>query len=133
MPAHLTLIFERGAELATALRKQIAQHGWEVASAEAYPWLLVMDQNLSARTATATEVTIAEALARALPVVLADITPALLAAWSGGTPVQQTLEVTTQAGTFNLTLTAAEKPEPAASDLLMRLHAARPSNSAVGP
>lgn len=39
MPPHFALNFDRGAELSAALRKEIAEHRWEVAGPAAYPWL----------------------------------------------------------------------------------------------
>ncbi|MET0384690.1 MAG: hypothetical protein ABW321_01965 [Polyangiales bacterium] len=110
MPRHFALHFERGAELSSLLRKEIAHHRWEVASAEGYPWLMAMDEDLVARTPTASEITIAELLARAVPSVLATARPALLAAWDGARPAfRHTLEVPSHAGRFAVTLVATHK------------------------
>jgi hypothetical protein len=103
MPPHLALNFERGAELSPALRKEIAEHEWEVAGAEAYPWLLAVDEDLVARPPKADEVTLVEAIALALPAVLEE-KKALLAAWNGGEPVARTLVVATQAGDLEVSL-----------------------------
>lgn len=103
MPPHFALNFERGAELSAALRKEIAEHRWEVAGADAYPWLVPVDEDLVARPPTAEEVTIAEAIARALPKVLEE-KQALLAAWNGGEPVARTLVVATHAGDVEVSL-----------------------------
>lgn len=92
MPPHFALHFDRGAELGAALRKEIAEHQWEVAGADAYPWLVAVDEDLVTRPPTAQEVTMAEAIAIALPKVLSDKQP-LLAAWNGGEPVAQTVTV----------------------------------------
>lgn len=97
LPPHFALSFERGAELSATLRKEIAAHHWEVAAADAYPWLVAVDEGLVARPPTADEVTIAEAIALALPKVLVE-KEALLAAWSGGETVTRTLSVPTHAG-----------------------------------
>ncbi len=70
MPPHFALNFERGAELSAALRKEIAEHHWEVASVDAYPWLVAVDEDLVARPPTAEDVTIAEAIALPLPKLL---------------------------------------------------------------
>lgn len=85
MPPHFALSFDRGAELGAALRKEIAEHRWEVAGANAYPSLMAIDEDLAARPPTARELTIAEAIALALPRVLSE-KKALLAAWHGGAP-----------------------------------------------
>jgi len=103
MPPHFVLNFERGADLSAALRKEIAEHHWEVAGAQAYPWLLAVDEDLVARPPTAEEVTIIEAIALALPKVLED-KQALLAAWNGGEAVSRTLSVHTHAGDLDVLL-----------------------------
>jgi len=111
MPPHFALNFERGAELSAALRKEIAEHHWEVAGADAYPWLVAVDEDLVARPPTAEEVTLAEAIALALPKVLAE-KKALLAAWTGGEPVARTLVVATHAGDVEVSLRAPYEREP---------------------
>lgn len=103
MPPHVALSFERGADLTAELRKEIAQHRWEVAGADAYPWLVAVDEDLVSRPPTADEVTIAEAVALALPGLLRKKKP-LLAAWKGGEPVASTLVVSTHAGPVEVTL-----------------------------
>src|SRR5690606_4096345 len=113
MPPHFALNFERGAELSAALRKEIAEHHWEVAGADAYPWLVAVDEDLVARPPTAEEVTIAEAIALALPKVLEE-KKALLAAWNGGEPVARTLLVATHAGDVEVSLRAPYEQEPSA-------------------
>jgi len=125
MPPHFVLNFERGAELGAALRKEIAQHRWEVAGPDAYPWLVAVDEDIVARPPTADEVTLAEALARALPELLSE-KDALHAAWNGGEPVARTLSVRTHAGDVEVTLRAPhgadfehdEPPDDVLSDLL---------------
>lgn len=114
LPPHFALNFERGAELSAALRKEIAEHRWEVAGADAYPWLVAVDEDLVARPPTAEEVTIAEAIALALPKVLAE-RKVLLAAWNGGKPVARTLVVATNAGDVEISLRAPYDPEPSES------------------
>jgi hypothetical protein len=111
MPPHFALNFERGAELSPALRKEIAEHHWEVAGAEAYPKLVAVDEDLVARPPTVEEIAIAEAIALALPKVLED-EKALLAAWNGGEPVARTLVVPTHAGDVEVSLRAPYEREP---------------------
>jgi hypothetical protein len=123
MPPHFALNFERGAELGAALRKEIAEHRWEVAGAQAYPWLWVVDEDLLARPAVGREVAIAEAIALALPKVLEE-EQALLAAWNGGEPVSRTLSVPAHAGDLEVALrvpcrqdTADRLPDGVLADL----------------
>lgn len=116
MPPHFALNFERGAELSPALRKEIAEHHWEVAGADAYPWLVAVDADLVGRPPTAEELTIAEAIALTLPKVLKE-KKALLAAWNGGEPVVRTLLVATHAGDVEVSLRVPYPREPGASRL----------------
>lgn len=111
MPPHVVLNFERGAEVSAALRKEIAEHHWEVASVDAYPWLVAVDEGLIVRPPTAEEVTIAEAIALALPNVLKE-KEALLAAWSGGDPVARTFVVATHVGDVEVSLRAPYGRDP---------------------
>jgi hypothetical protein len=105
VPPHFALNFERGAELAPELRKEIAEHHWEVASPNAYPWLIAVDEDLVARPPTAREVTLAETMALALTKVLVE-KKALRAAWDGGEPVSRTLAIPTRRGEIEVTLRA---------------------------
>jgi hypothetical protein len=100
MAPHLALTFERGAELAPFLRKQIVSHAWPVAGPGAYPWL------------AAAEVTTITVLARALPELLAEAQPALVAAWSGGTPVLHTQQIRCQDEEYGVTWLAANELDP---------------------
>lgn len=103
LPPHCALNFERGAELAPALRKEIIRHRWEVAAADAYPWLVSVDEDSVARPPTAEEVTIAEAIALALTKLLSH-KKALRAAWNGGETVERTFTVSTHTGELAVTL-----------------------------
>jgi len=89
MPAHLALNFERGAELGRELRKE---------------------------TPMARELTVAEALALALPRLLED-KDALRAAWSGGEPFERTLVVETRSGDVEVSLRAPHGRAPAEHEL----------------
>jgi hypothetical protein len=122
IPAHFALNFERGADLPAPLRKEIAQHHWEVASTDAYPWLVAVDEDLVARPPSAREVSMAEAISLALPQVLSE-KQALLAAWKGGARVARTLSVPTHAGDVEVTLSAPHESPRAESpsDLLAEL------------
>lgn len=102
MPPHFALNFERGADLSMALRKEIETYRWDVAGADAYPWLVAIDGDLIARPASAREVTIAETIALALTKLLAE-KKALRAAWNGGLPVERTHAVHTHGGDIEVT------------------------------
>lgn len=105
MPPHLALSFERDAELAPELRKEIAEHDWELAGADAYPWLYAVDPDLVARPPTAEEVAMTEAIAHALVNLMAD-KEALRVAWEGGDSVSSTQSVVTHQGMIEVTLCA---------------------------
>ena len=122
VPPHLALNFDRVADLPAPLRAEIAEHGWEVADEDACPWLAPTDEGVEVRPPTGEEVTIAEALALALPSVLSE-KKALLAAWEGGEPFARTLRVTTHAGDLEVALRAPY--EPAERD-------ARPAREVLG-
>ncbi len=105
IPPHFALTFERGADVDAALRKEISAHGWEVADASAYPWISVIEEDFVGRPPSASEITMFEAIARALVAVLAD-KKTLLQAWRGGEPVSRTLSVASHAGNVEVTLRA---------------------------
>ena len=136
MPAHFALNFERGADLAPVLRKEIAEHNWEVVDANAYPWLVAIDEELVARPPTAGEVTMAEAIALALTNVLSE-KKALRAAWKGGEPVSRTLSVDTHQGEIEVTLGAPYMRAPVefdpSHDLLANLAALAREDDEIDP
>ena len=103
MPPHFVLNFERGAELAPELRKEVAEHQWEIAAPNAYPWLVAIDEELVARPPTSEEVSIAEAIAVALTHMTAE-KKALRAAWDHDEPMSRTLSVNTYRGEIDVTL-----------------------------
>ncbi len=115
LPPHYALNFDRGAELSPVLRKEIAAHNWEVADANAYPWLVAIDEDLVARPPTIGEVAMVEALARALTNVIAE-KKALRVAWEGGKPVFRTLSVETHQGEIEVTLRAPYMSAPVSFD-----------------
>jgi hypothetical protein len=79
------------------------RHRWEVAAANAYPWLVAVDEDFVGRPPTAREVAIAEAIALALTKLLAR-KKVLLAAWNGAEPLERTLKLSTHAGKLEVTL-----------------------------
>jgi hypothetical protein len=112
MPAHFTLHFERGSELPTPIRKQIISRSWQVAGAEAYPWMRVMDEDLVARMPTSKELSIVEVIARALPKLIEQSKPSLVAAWNGSRPLQRRIDVDCSLGHHEVTFVASDKLEP---------------------
>jgi hypothetical protein len=135
MPPHFALNFEAEAELAAPLRKEIAEHQWEVANSEAYPWLVAVDSDLVARPPTAEEVTIAEAIALALPRVLSG-PDGLRAAWDGAQTASRTVKVLTHAGEIEITLRAPYEPEAplhAPFDVVSDLHGLAPDGEEPEP
>jgi hypothetical protein len=106
LPRHFALNFERGADLSPSLRKEVSKHQWEVAGPEAYPWPVAVDPDLVARTPTAKEVAISEAICLSLPRLLTQ-KRALEAAWNGeGPPVTTTVKVSTHSGEVEVSLRA---------------------------
>jgi hypothetical protein len=129
LPPYSSLNFERKVDLAPALREEVAMHGWEIAGPAAYPWLTLVDEDLVLRPWTARDVTIAEALALALPVVLSD-KKALRAAWRGEAPVARDVEVSTHAGSIVVALRA---PYEVRHELLAGLFALAQSGREIDP
>ncbi len=115
VPSHFSINFKRGAELAPELRKEISEHRWEVAGADAYPWLVAIGGELITRPPTSKEVTMAEAIALALTSVMAE-KKALREAWDGGEPFVRTLSVSTHAGELEVTLRAPYMRAPVEFD-----------------
>lgn len=103
VPPHLSLNFERGADVDPALRREIATHGWEVAGADAYPWLSLIEPDLVQRPASGAELARAEAITRALLQLCAE-PERVRAAFAGGEPLEHELEVPTHAGPVTITL-----------------------------
>ena len=106
LPRQLALNFERGAELSSGQRKEIVMHGWEVAGADAYPWLVVLDEDLIARAPTPREITLAEVLSRALSVLVTEHESALERAARGDCGFQLALQVATRVGKLEVVLEA---------------------------
>ncbi len=105
MPSFLALNFERGADLAISLRKEISEHGWEVAGSQAYPWLAVIDKDMVTRPARTNEMALVEAIGMALA-MLANDKAVVKKAFSGGKPYSRTCPVTTHSGDVAVTIRA---------------------------
>lgn len=136
IPPHLAFNYDRGADLAPGLRKEIAKHEWEVVDATAYPWLIAVDEDLVARPPTSSEVRMAEAIARALSNLVAE-KKALRAAWKGGEPVSRTFSVETHQGELQVTLRFPYTRSPVAfdpsDDLLAELAAVFRNGEGIDP
>ncbi len=105
MPPHFSLNFERGADLAPELRKEIGRHVFKVAGSSGYPLLLVTDADPVLIPHTLKNVAKAEAIARAITRVMPE-RKALREAWEGGAPFVRTIPVDTCLGAMDVTLTA---------------------------
>lgn len=103
LPPHFVFNFMRDQDLWPELLDEISAHRWEVASPEAYPWLASIASGLVPELPTAEELTVAEAIALALPGLVSE-RQALRRACAGGEPLSRTLRVTTHAGEVEVTL-----------------------------
>lgn len=108
-PDVLALNFDSLANLPDNVRIELEAQGWPVAGPNAYPYLLLTDKKVGQHPPALRDVTLAEALARALTKVLADPAPLHLA-WFGGPPVTAEFAVETQAGPVDVRICA---PHPA--------------------
>ena len=106
LPRQLALNFERGAELSPSQRKEIVTHSWEVAGADAYPWLVVLDEDLIARAPTKREITLAEVLSRAVCVLVTEYESSLERAARGEGALCKALQVATRLGELEVVLEA---------------------------
>ncbi len=62
----LSLTFERGADIPPAMRREIAEHQWPVAGADAYPRVAMRDRDAMLRPLTERDVRVMAACARSL-------------------------------------------------------------------
>jgi hypothetical protein len=106
LPRQLALNFERGAELSPSQRKEIVTHGWEVAGADAYPWLVVLDEDLIARAPSMREITLAEVLSLALCTLVTEHEAALAVAARGDGSLRREIQVATRLGNLDVVLEA---------------------------
>lgn len=97
LPPHLVLSFERGAEISPQARREVAQHGWEVAGPPAYPSAWVVDGKGKYRPPSEDEFLLAEAISRLL-VEAPAYREELERAWFGLRPFSRTFSVATHRG-----------------------------------
>src|SRR5262249_45320265 len=103
LPRHLALNFDRGADMDLARRKEIAAHGWEIAAADAYPWVIGVDEDVVPRPPTAAELRRFEAIALALA--------ELVATESDLREAPRTIRVSTHAGPVDVTLASFDEDD----------------------
>ncbi len=82
IPPHTALSFDDGAQVSTSIRKEIAEHGWQVANTSSYPVIFTLDRDNLLRPLAAADVAVFEALSRALPTVLKNHSK-LIQGWNG--------------------------------------------------
>ncbi len=113
LPSFLALNFERGAEIAPDLRKEVRSNGWEVAGAKAYPSLVAIDEKLVHRPPTPRELAIADAICFAVAELIEKDRKQLKNAWKQDKGFVTTTSVDTHAGPIEITLAApyfADRP-----------------------
>lgn len=96
-PHFLALNFDHKSDLAPTLARELAQHGWEIAGPQAYPWLMTTDEHQNLLGPAPGDLLIAEAICLAVPQLVAK-PKALRDALKGKTPplvLQQRVEVST--------------------------------------
>ncbi len=103
MPPQLALTFDPGSSLDPGLRKEISRHGWEVASAKAYPSLVSVDRDLIGRPPTREELARVEVIALAL-VELVRSSPQLASLWDRGETLVRTFTVAAHGGDVAVTV-----------------------------
>lgn len=101
LPGHLSLNFERGADLSPERRKEVSKHQWPIATAKAYPLPLRIDEEQCPVPLADKDYLLLEVIARALCVVLKENIEDMHAAWNGGLWARE-IEVPTTQGPVNL-------------------------------
>jgi len=105
VPPQIALSFEEGAQVSTAIRKEVAEHGWTVASAQGYPVLFTPDKDNHLRPLMARDIAVFEALSRVLPAVLKDRYK-LIQAWNGKNVYHREVSATSIGETVTVEMTA---------------------------
>lgn len=105
IPCHLSLNFERGADLSSKRRKEVSKHQWPIVTAKAYPVPLRIDEEQCEVPLADEDYLRLEVIARALCVILKENIEDMGAAWNGGLWARE-LEVPTRHGPVNLILGA---------------------------
>lgn len=82
IPPHVALSFDEGPDVPQSLRREIAEHGWQVANTSSYPVIFTPDRDNIVRPLAAADVALFEALSRALPLVLKKRSK-LIQSWNG--------------------------------------------------
>jgi hypothetical protein len=117
-PYHLALTYARRAEVGPGLLGEITSHGWEVASAAAYPVITVMDRDNVPRDPTQDEMLRIEAVAASLAETIREYRSELGGAFDGGSKLVLHKQGATSGGAVELELSAPHPGQGAASALL---------------
>jgi hypothetical protein len=126
MPPHLSLTFGTKEQLSATAQDEIQHHGWEIAAPDAHPWMAAIGG--SARPVAANEITLFEALSRAMMEIAKEPEIASGAAFTPGETWTRTLNVPTAAGDVEVTLLA---PHPDALASAQAHSAARAASNAA--
>jgi len=105
LPKQLMLAFDAGKELPPSLRKEVREHGWEVAAQSAYPSIANVDVDLVMLPPGAADYRAVEAVARALAAFVRE-KAAVIAAFEQGETMERTLRVPTHGGEVEVSLRA---------------------------
>lgn len=110
LPPNIALNYDRRDAIPPQMRVEVRSRKWPVAGPSAWPWLMLTEPDWSHRPATARELTIFEALARAVTQVLAE-PEALVDGWFERAPCERTVTVATHAGAHAVTIAAVPRGE----------------------
>lgn len=115
LPVHGMLSFDVAADLHPKLVAEVKTHRWKVAGPAGYPWLAYIDRDRSSRPPSARELSLFEAICRALAKLMRSKSK-LAEAWDGGPEVQQTVHAKTRAGPITVTLTCPHPEDAQATE-----------------
>jgi hypothetical protein len=97
LPAHLGLSFDGAGQVPADLRRLVRARGWEVASNDAFPTVLAIDEGARGRPTTVREQLVVEVVALAVTAFLADA-DAIRRAFRTDRMLEQSLTVTSSQG-----------------------------------
>jgi len=110
VPSHRAIDFDLGDCLPATFRHQAAEHGWEVAAPAAFPWLAVINEDMTDAPPSPSDVTVGEAISLAVAEIIEDDRDALVDALARRRPFRRSLRVKTFGGDIEVIIVAPARP-----------------------
>jgi hypothetical protein len=116
-PCHMALTYVRRKEVGSELLDETAAHRWELASATAYPVIVVVDDDMIGRGPTRSEMLRIEAIATSLAEIIHEYPAELEDAFDGGSKLVLRKQLATSGGRVELEISVPHPGQQAASAL----------------